>query len=195
MGVWESHGASVETKRKHLRWTDRSLSHRHNYNSSESSTKADICAASPLEDPEEETGLFFWGCVEAAPRFEGRECGVSSVEHRLWEAEQGYEAQMDVRVTSVAPPGWVLSAETLPHTLDGRRQRTKRHSLQSLRKHACFCLSCKRKLGSLSGHAFAFHKAHGVILPCDHVFVLLVRPHYMWHAFVLIIRYYTVQQT
>lgn len=50
-----------------------------------------------------------------------------------------------------------------PHwTGEGRREKTERngHSLQSLRKHACFCLSCKRKLGSLSGRAFAFHKAH-----------------------------------
>lgn len=53
-----------------------------------------------------------------------------------------------------------------------RRQR-KWHSLQSLRKHACFCLSCKRKLGSLSGHAFAFHKAHKAhrvhLVVCDRI--------------------------
>lgn len=56
----------------------------------------------------------------------GRECGVSRVERRLWEAEQGYEAQMDVRATSVPPPGWVLSAENAAtHTLDGRRTERK----------------------------------------------------------------------
>lgn len=70
-------------------------------------------------------GRSFFLCVEAAPHCKGWECGVSSVEHRLWEAEWEYKAQMDVKATSVAPPGWVLSAEMLPHTLDGRRRREK----------------------------------------------------------------------
>lgn len=40
----------------------------------------------------------------------------------------------------------------------------KGHSLQSLRKHACFCLSCKQEFGSLSGRVFAFHKAQRFLL-------------------------------
>lgn len=53
----------------------------------------------------------------------------------------------------------LISRNAATHT--GRKKTERKgHSLQSLRKHACFCLSCKRKLGSLSGHAFAFHKAH-----------------------------------
>lgn len=55
----------------------------------------------------------------------------------------------------------LISRNAAPHT---GREKTERkgHSLQSLRKQACFCFSCKRKLGSLSGRAFAFHKAHRV---------------------------------
>lgn len=62
-------------------------------------------------------------------------------------SEQAYEAKMDVRPTSVPPPGRVLSAATLPHTLE---EKKKGHSPQSLRKHAGFCLSSKQKLGPLS---------------------------------------------
>lgn len=80
--------------------------------------------------------------VGEAPRCEGaRECGTSCVERRPWEAEQGYGAQMDVRATSVPPAGWVLSAKKCRHT----RWMRKWDSLQSLRKHASFCLSCKQK--------------------------------------------------
>ena len=87
---------------------------------SESSVRADLCAASQLEGPDEGSC-----CSPLAVR--GRECGVSCVEHPgLWEAEQGYEAQMDVRATSVPPPGRVLSAEMLPHTLDGRRREERK---------------------------------------------------------------------
>lgn len=50
-----------------------------------------------------------------------RECGVSCVAHRPWEAEQEYEAKLAVGPTSVPPPGWLLSAATLPHTLDEKR--------------------------------------------------------------------------
>lgn len=59
--------------------------------------------------------------VREAPRCEGvgnagrPSCSIG----RGREAAQGHEAQMDVRATSVAPPGWLLSAATLPHTLDG----------------------------------------------------------------------------
>lgn len=95
-----------------------------------------------------------------------RECGVSRVVHRPWEAEQEHEAKMAVRPTSVPPSGWLLSAATLPHTLD---EKKKGHSLQSLRKHACLCLSCKQTLGPLSGSAFAFHKADGVPVVSDHI--------------------------
>lgn len=77
------------------------------------SFQVDACAASLTEEPEEEdSGM-------------DRECGVSCVDHQLWEAAQGYEDQMDVRATSVPPPGSVLSAETLPHKLDGRGRREK----------------------------------------------------------------------
>lgn len=56
----------------------------------------------------------------------GRECGVTCVEHQLWEAVQGYKAQMDIRATSVPPPpSGVLSEETLPHTLDWEKGEDK----------------------------------------------------------------------
>lgn len=63
----------------------------------------------------------------AAPRCEGPGMrGVLRGVSATREAEQGYEAQMDVGATSVPPPGRVLSEEKLPHTLDGRRQREKK---------------------------------------------------------------------
>lgn len=49
-----------------------------------------------------------------------------------------------------------------------RRTGGRGHSPQSLRKHACFCLSCKRTVGFLTGPAFAVHKAHRVNLLVRH---------------------------
>lgn len=89
------------------------------------------------------------------------------MQHRPWEAAQGHEAQMDVRATSVAPPGWLLSAATMPHTLDGRvekneeERRKERHSLQSLEKHAGFCLPCKHEFGSLLGSRICISQSFG----------------------------------
>lgn len=76
-----------------------------------------------------------------------------------------------------ARPRW-LSGQHLFHLLAGSYQqqrchthcrRKKGHSLQSLRKHACFCLSCKQTLGPLTGPAFAFHKAGGAPVVSDHI--------------------------
>lgn len=89
------------------------------------------------------TTLFtLWLCV----------LGLGNVGCPVWSivrgrSEKAYEAKMDVRPTSVPPPGRVLSAATLPHTLD---EKKKGHSPQSLRKHAGFCLSSKQKPGPLS---------------------------------------------
>lgn len=76
-------------------------------------------------------------------------------------------------------PRW-MSGQHLFHLLAGSYQQKcchthwmrKGHSLQSLKKHACFCLSCKQKFGSLSSHAFAFHKAQRVPVVCDHMYTV-----------------------
>ncbi len=128
--VWERHEVrSVETKRKHLEWTQRSRLITDCYDCSHTQVLHEwrqhrggfLCCVTARGSWGEE--LFQWGQPLAV---RGWECGVSRVEHRLQEAEQAYEAQMDVGATSVPPPGRVLSAEKLPHTLDGRRQREKR---------------------------------------------------------------------
>lgn len=61
-------------------------------------------------------------CVGPSLRRAGN-VGCPCMEHQLWEAAQGYEEQMDVRATSVLPPGSTLSTETLPHTLDGSQEK------------------------------------------------------------------------
>lgn len=153
---------SVETKRKHLEWTRRGRPITGRYLTCRTWTRA---ASRPLSPLWKWPALRFVG---EAPRCEGAgnvECPAWSI--GPWEAEQGHEAQMDVRATSVPPPGRVLSAQRC-HT----HWMRKGHSLHRLRKHACFCLSCKRKFGSLSSGAFAFHKAQRVPVECDHMYTV-----------------------
>lgn len=125
-GVCVSEGA--ETKRKHLAWTQRSrliTGRRLTRNLSESSIKKKksrplLCAASQLQGlPRRRRRR---ALPSGPPRCE-RPRSVGA-------AEQGNRAQMDVEgwggvggATSVPPPGWALSAETLPHTPDERRRR------------------------------------------------------------------------
>lgn len=72
---------------------------------------------------------------------------------------------------NICSTSWLDLIRRNAATHTGREKpERKRHSFQSLKKHASFCLSCKRKLGSRSGHTFAFHKAHRVhFVVCDSI--------------------------
>lgn len=96
--------------------------------------------------------------------------GLGNVGCRAWCIVRGSQSRS-------TRPSWLWGQHLFPLLAGSYQQqrchthwmRKEGHSPQSLRKHACFCLSCKQTPGPLSGSAFAFHKAGGLPVVSDHI--------------------------
>ena len=150
-------------------------------NMNESSIKAVSVLRHCSKDPEQGSFLF----VRAAPRCEG----AGNAGCPAWSVGCG-------RQSRGTRPRWMsgqhlfhllagsYQQKMLPHThWTGEDLREKGNSLQSLRKHVVFCLSCKRKLGSPSGRAICISQSSqdSFCCVCWYLFVLVVGRYTLWH--------------